>query len=284
MKIYICTISFRHHLLSLEELVRWAAATGFDGIELWGAHARNLVQDHRDARWLAEHGLEVPMISDYLPLDDPLQLEAHALHLVRAATRWGAGKVRTFAGRTSDKEISSEARKAIVAGLSRAARIFDNEGLSLLVETHPGTLADSLDATRALVAEVDHPALGVNFDAIHLWEAGDDPLEAHRLLAPRIRHHHLKNVARRSDLPVFAPENIYNAAGCRRGIVPLMEGAYDYRPLLGTLARDQECPVSLEWFGRDPFHVLAEDCRRLREITGPATQTEPSHHSLRQQA
>ena len=37
MRIALCTISFRHHLVSIGELARFARGHGFDGIELWGS-------------------------------------------------------------------------------------------------------------------------------------------------------------------------------------------------------------------------------------------------------
>ena len=33
IRFHLCTISFRHQLVSLPELATWAGATGFDGIE-----------------------------------------------------------------------------------------------------------------------------------------------------------------------------------------------------------------------------------------------------------
>ena len=38
----LCTISFRHQLMSIEQVADWARAQQFHGIELWGIHARNL--------------------------------------------------------------------------------------------------------------------------------------------------------------------------------------------------------------------------------------------------
>lgn len=69
VKISLCTITFRHQLISLGEIASFARTSGFDGIELWGAHARSL-STHKDkhADWLDDYGLTVPMISDYLPL------------------------------------------------------------------------------------------------------------------------------------------------------------------------------------------------------------------------
>ena len=70
MRVSLCTITFRHHLVSLGEIAAWAQSNDFQGIELWGAHARNLAQQpDRNAEWLDTYGLSVPMISDYLPID-----------------------------------------------------------------------------------------------------------------------------------------------------------------------------------------------------------------------
>ncbi|KXF76408.1 3-dehydroshikimate dehydratase [Paramesorhizobium deserti] len=266
MRLSLCTITFRHHLLSLEDIARWAAANGFQGIELWAVHARNMQHlTDRDAAWMAGFGLSVPMLSDYLPLDDDLATLRHATaDLCRLAGRWGAKKVRTFAGKTGSRDISPEARWRLSARLKEACRIAEDSGCTVLVETHPGTLADTLASTQRLIEEVDHPALAINFDTLHVWEGGDDPLSAHRALLPRIRHYHLKNVRSRADLGVFEPANVYAAAGKRTGMTPLFDGALDYLEFLDALFERDDIDASLEWFGGDCFNVLANDARNLR--------------------
>lgn len=266
MKLSLCTITFRHHLLSLDDLARWAAANGFQGIELWGAHARNMAGDparvpERDAAWLAGFGLSVPMISDYLPLEgDPDALLADASALCRLARRWGARKIRTFAGGSGSRDTPAGRRALIAERLRMVCALAADQGLSLLVETHPKTLADGLEATLALIEAVDHPALRVNFDALHVWEAGDDPVAARRALLPRIGHYHLKNIRSRAELGVFEAANVYAAAGRRDGMVPLFEGAVDYRAFLGELMEEPGAEASLEWFGRNCHDVLRHDC------------------------
>ena len=261
MRLSLCTISFRHHLVSLEDLAVWAAGNGFQGIELWGAHARNMAAvPDRGGDWLAEFGLSVPMVSDYLPLDgDPDALVRKTLDLCRLAQRWGAPKIRTFAGSTGSAETSPERRIFIAERLRTLCGLAADHGLSLLVETHPGTLADSLTSTRALIAAVGHPALKINFDVLHVWEGGDDPVTARRALRPHIGHYHLKNIRARDDLQVFEPANVYAAAGRRDGMVPLFDGAVDYRRFLAELADDPAAEGSLEWFGDDCYTVLRRD-------------------------
>lgn len=265
MKISLCTITFRHHLLSLKEIAAFARANDFQGIELWGAHARNLeTTPIYGAEWLASFSLEAPMLSDYLPVDgDPAEMREKAVALCRLAQRWGAQKIRTFAGARGSAATPEDERARIVARLRDLCAIADDHGLTLLAETHPQTLADSLASTERLVEEIGHPAFGLNFDVLHVWEGGDDPLGARRALAPHIRHYHLKNVRARADLCVFEPANVYAAAGRRDGMTPLMEGAYDFAPILGELAEEGSAEASLEWFGGDCFRVLCADRRAV---------------------
>jgi len=261
MNLAVCTISFRHHLTSIEEVASWAQAQRFQGIELWGAHARNLSpQPQYGADWLHDYGLEVLMLSDYLPLEGtPEALWASLDLLAKLAHRWGARKLRTFAGRISSAEAGRDERRRIVERLRGACERLAERGLLLLVEIHPNTLADNVSSTLRLLAEVEHPALRINFDVLHVWEGGDEPISALALLAPHVSHFHLKNVSSRDRLEVFAPANVYSAAGSRQGMVGLFEGAFDYRTFLAELAGDVRVEASLEWFGDDVYGTLSRD-------------------------
>ncbi|MCJ2044077.1 sugar phosphate isomerase/epimerase [Methylobacterium sp. J-078] len=265
MRLSLCTISFRHHLLSIGEIARFARGSGFDGIELWGVHARNIGPGDHGA-WLAHYGLRVPMLSDYLLLDAPSEALTRSLaELCRLAEIWQAPRLRTFAGSKASAATSTEERALIARRLRSAARTLSDHGLRLLVETHPGTLADTTDSLERLLDEVDHPALKVNFDILHVWEGGDDPRAAHDRLAEHIDYYHLKNVRDRADLSVFEPANVYAAAGRRDGMTGLFDGVLDYAAFLETLHPDAE--GSLEWFGGSCFSVLPADLSGVRRTT-----------------
>lgn len=260
MKLSVCT--FRHHLLNFGEIADWARGNGFDGIELWGAHARGLMRTHPEfgAEWLAAYGLSVPMLSDYLPTDgDAAEIRRRTVELCRIARHWSARKIRTFAGNRPSAGLSRDERRALAGRVGEIAAIVHEHGLRLLVETHPNTLADTVDSTLCMLADARHPGLGVNFDALHVWEGGDDPVLARRTLAVFIEHYHLKNVRARSDLGVFAPQNVYSAAGSRDGMVPLLDGAMDYDGFLSAMLDESDAEASLEWFGDDCFETLARD-------------------------
>lgn len=270
MNISLCTITFRHQLISLAEIANFACESGFDGIELWGAHARNLApQMDKDAEWLAHYGLTVPMISDYLPLEgDDKVLRRKTVELCRLARRWKAKKIRTFAGGKASADTTADERDHLITRLREVATIVESYGIDLLAETHPNTLADTAASTIRLIGEVNHPALAINFDILHVWEAGDDPIALHRSIGEHVQHYHLKNISERRHLHVFSPPNVYSAAGDRTGLTPLLEGAVDYADVLAGIPVMGMADVSLEWFGNDVFRSLHRDCEILRSRFG----------------
>ena len=260
MRINACSVAFRHLSVTAADLARYVAREGFDGLEIWAPHARALADD-----WCAlPMRAPVPMLAGYLPLGlpgfDPD--EAHAL--LDLTRRWGAARLRLFAGGTGSAATPPAAQRAVRDDLARVADMAAARGLSVAIETHPGTLADGVEATLDLLRALDHPAVVVNFDALHVWESGADPVAAFARLAPWVRHLHLKSVTGRDRLSVFAPDNIHDPQGDRRGICPLLEGAPDWRPLLAALPADM--PASLEWFGPKPAATMAADLRALRAL------------------
>lgn len=267
MKLSICTISFRHHLHSMEQLAQFAKTQGFQGIELWGIHAKNLVDEpHYGADWLSSYGLETSMLSDYLPLDAPVsEMMAETERLSALAKRWGTNKIRTFVGKQGSSDTSKKERAELIVRLTMLCDYLESQGQNLLVETHPNTLTDNLPSTMQLLEETNHSSLRVNFDVLHIWESGMNPIVAMKQLRPYISHFHLKNIASRAQLDVFSPNNVYAAAGSREGMVPLFEGAIDYGEFLAEAVSTMEVDASLEWFGSNVMSVLAKDSQEVKK-------------------
>ncbi|MBX2808862.1 MAG: sugar phosphate isomerase/epimerase [Cellvibrionaceae bacterium] len=275
MKLSVCTISFRHQLTSLEQIATWSHQHGFQGIELWGVHAKNLCDfPQYNPQWLNTKNLKVSMISDYLSLQGD---EACAIKkmqdLCALAHFWQVKKIRTFAGDQASVSVNKQQRKKWVQRLQTLCTIAATQGVDLVVETHPNTLADTLESTLALLQEVNHSHLKINFDVIHLWEAGNDPQQAFSRLAPYIVHMHLKNISDHRLLHIFKPANVYAPAGNREAMVSLFEGAFDFQHFLRFVIQQQQLnwqllDVSLEWFGEKVCYTLAKDKGAINALQG----------------
>jgi 3-dehydroshikimate dehydratase len=280
MKLSICTISFRHQLVSIDQLVHWAKANHFQGIELWGVHAKNLSEQpsyNRD--WLAGFGLFTSMISDYLPLQGPETIAFQKVQqLCLLAKHWGATKLRTFAGHLGSHQVSDAERDDITRRMQDICQWTAQHGITLIVEIHPGTLADTMESTVRLLKEVNQPNLKINFDVLHVWESGANPIEAFHLLKQDIEHFHLKNISSAELLSVFSPPNVYSASGSREGLVPLFEGAVDYQAFLEFLMQQPDqtfhhMDASLEWFGDHCKKTLSEDRYKIQQLQQTHTES-----------
>lgn len=266
MKIGLCTISFRHQLVSIDALADWASNNHFDGIELWGAHALNLAEfPHYNAQWLAQKALYVSMLSDYLPLMDDLAALTFKTHqLCRLAIQWNTRKIRTFAGTVGSAQLSAEHFRLLCKRLRYVCDILATYGLQLVIETHPNTFADSLDSVNMLFDSVGSNNMKLNFDVLHVWESNTPLDSALNTWAQHIEHFHFKNVSDTRHLSVFEPNNVYSAAGSREGMVPLFRGILDYKRVIRSIVTCQNHDllnkdVSLEWFGNQCRQVLSED-------------------------
>jgi 3-dehydroshikimate dehydratase len=268
MKLSICTISFRHHLHSIDQLAHFAKTKGFHGIELWGVHAKNMADEiHYGKEWLSSYGLETSMLSDYLPLEAPISdMMAETEMLSSLAERWGTNKIRTFVGKQGSADTSKKERKELVSRLKMICDYLESKGQYLLVETHPNTLTDNLPSTMQLLEETNHERLRVNFDVLHVWESGINPIIALKQLRPYILHFHFKNIASPAQLAVFSPSNVYAASGSRDGMVPLFEGAINYEEFLAKILPIMEVDASLEWFGSNVKSVLEKDVQEVNKV------------------
>lgn len=273
MILSICTISFRHQLISIEHLAQWAKENHFQGIELWGAHAKNLAsQPEFNQEWLAGYGLKITMLSDYLALQaDESELHKQVEELCLLAKHWGAKKIRTFAGALGSEQTSEQAFIWLTDRLRQVCHWLAQHDLTLIIETHPNTYADTVASTKKLLRQVACANLKINFDVLHVWESKADVIPALESLKNFVDHVHLKNVSCEKLLDVFSPANVYSAAGSREGMVPLFEGVVNFHAFINYVSQHPDehirnVEASLEWFGNECKETLARDRYLIRQI------------------
>ncbi|WP_174316122.1 sugar phosphate isomerase/epimerase [Exiguobacterium sp. JMULE1] len=259
MKLALCTISYRHHLRSFNDLIDFASEEHFDAIDIWGVHAEHLRTE--EVERLKSSHLNVSMLSHYLNLDAPMsELLAETKRLSRLATRIGTERIRIFAGNEASHTLSDAKWDQLVYRLKGICRVLDSAGQRLLLEFHPNTATDTVETTIRLLQAINHPACRINFDVLHVIESKADPVEAYFRLASYVDHLHLKTVANVDQFSVFEPTNVYAASGSREGMVPLFEGIVDYHQFFEDVSGHLDhLTASLEWFGPDPDKRLKSD-------------------------
>ena len=273
MILSICTITFRHQLISIEHLAQWAQKNHFQGIELWGTHAKNLAsQPEFNQAWLGEYGLKATMLSDYLALQaNENELRKQVELLCHLAKHWGAKKIRTFAGSLASESTSEQEFILLTNTLRQVCHWMAQHELTLIIETHPNTYADTVASTKKLLRQVACYNLKINFDVLHVWESKTEVVPALDALKNYIVHVHLKNVSSAEFLNVFSPANVYSSSGSREGMVPLFDGVVNYQAFLSHVNQHPDAHIrnveaSLEWFGNDCKETLARDRYLIQQL------------------
>ncbi len=128
-------------------------------------------------------------------------------------------------------------------------------GIMLLLETGQETAVD----LQRFLKELNHPAVGVNFDPANmiLYDKGD-PIEAVRVLAPWIKHVHVKDANRTQTPGTWGAEVPWGdgQVGMRAFLEVLNEIGYE-----GTLAIEREA-------GDDRVGDIRKAVERLASFTG----------------
>ncbi|UJF31865.1 sugar phosphate isomerase/epimerase family protein [Paenibacillus hexagrammi] len=289
MNYYLCSISFRHELASLEDLMNFAQEKGFAGIELWGVHAEAISGGSDPKRiihtldQLQDKGLHVSMISHYVNLlatnHQLPDVIARWRRLIALAKLFRTNRIRIFAGNQPSHTASPEEWSLCAARLRMFSEIAYEAEVWTVIEFHPHTYFDTLQSVHSLLLEANHPGIRVNVDFLHVWESGCDPIDALSVIKPWIGYYHLKNVRDREQLSLFEPDNVYSPNGIRDGLVSLAEGALDYARIIRYLLKEKlNYPAALEWFGDRPFHRLESDVAWLMQLAGqPDTNVIVSH-------
>jgi L-ribulose-5-phosphate 3-epimerase len=134
-----------------------------------------------------------------------------------------------FIDHNDDEKYTTTCRR-----IKSLADIATDNGIMLLMETGQETATE----LSSFLKELDHPAIGINFDPANmiLYDKGD-PIEALKVLAPWIRHVHIKDANRTTAPGTWGTEEVWGTGqvGDQAFLAALKEIEYD-----GTLAIERE--------------------------------------------
>lgn len=109
-----------------------------------------------------------------------------------AAVRLGAGTVIAFGFERFD--APDDARERVAEAFAAAADLVQTVGMRLAIENEPGFWIDTPEASAALMRDVGHPALGLNWDPANLDWGGHRPThDGFRAVLPYLFGLHVKD-------------------------------------------------------------------------------------------
>lgn len=236
----------------LETILRNAVAFGYDTVELRGyldvmdlPTATPFLPENRTetAQRFHEAGLAVCCVSS-----SGVVAQGNIEHVQRhceLAHALGAPVVRIFGGRPESRAQAVENLRAFGDAATEA-------GVALVLETHDDFSTG--ETVAALLSDAAHPAVYSLWDLHHPFRQGEPIEQTHRLLAPTLRHIHIKD----------------GVAG--QGYTLLGEGDVPVFPMLAlALDAGYTGPISLEWEKRwhpeiaDPEVAFPQYAQRVRE-------------------
>ena len=184
---------------SLGELLEPIAAAGFRGLEIWQYHLSSLrAEDCEELPGrLQSLGLRAVALGAYpqFHLEGQQAAAEQSLldRLVADAARLGCAAFKIFPGRVASADADDELWQLSAERMSRLAEALDRHDIVLTLETHGGTLCDSLDGTLRLLDSLRGCAnVGICFQP-YLEDDTEAATAAFDTLATRVRHLHLQN-------------------------------------------------------------------------------------------
>ncbi len=261
VRLGLCSISALDRPLSAAAAL--AAAHGLDGLEVTARppHLDPNAADEtlRDAgRTVREAGVGVIAYGSYLGRPDRLGA-AVAAREARVAELLETPLLRVWADCVPD--APDEGFAAITATLRAACDAAADAGITVVVERHVGSFADTPERIERLFEAVARPNFALNYqvvDGLPQRLAAAQPDDARRLV-PLARYYHLKNVQPAAD-----------GVGPMPPGASLASGVLDYRAILGAaFAAGYRGPLTIEFLSFEPLSIeqkLAADVAWLRGV------------------
>lgn len=191
MKLGLVSISFRGH--SPEELINAVKAAGLECIE-WGSDVHAPCGDEENLRKIAAMqeaaGISCCSYGTYFKLgkDRPGTL----LSYIRGAKCLGTDILRLWCGTKGSAQYTPEEMEALYRDCREAAKLAEENGVTLCMECHNNTVTDRKESALALMKAVDSKAFRMYWQPNQKYSA-EENLACASLLAPFVYHIHVFN-------------------------------------------------------------------------------------------
>lgn len=158
----LVSVTFRQ--LSPFEIVNLVKQAGLDSIE-WGGDIHiphgDIARAREVGKITADAGLKVACYGSYYRLgqDENTPFD----EILETALACGAPLIRVWAGSKKSIDADESCRESVIADARRICDAAQSAGISITVEHHCDTLADTVASSLRLMKEVDHSAIRINW-------------------------------------------------------------------------------------------------------------------------
>jgi sugar phosphate isomerase/epimerase len=186
--------------MQVRQWVDIASSLGLDGVEWYAGFLEMQNQDNwRPLRSLVEdRGLMIPMLCcspDFTHPDASFRQQQieQELRWIDMAAEMGASYCRVLSGQRRPELTRAQGIEYAVQCIEACLPHAEQQNVTLIIENHYKDdfwkypeFAQKLDIFCDLVARIDHPNFGVNYDPSNTFLAGEDPLELLRRVCTRV--------------------------------------------------------------------------------------------------
>jgi len=155
----LCSITFRK--LTPHEIINLCVKSKIQAIE-WGGDVHVPHGDLSTARLVRKEteaaGLQVSAYGSYYRCDED---QVRFQEVLASAKELGTSVIRIWAGNKGSADAAQEERIATATAIRQAVGSAKEEGITVALEYHGGTLTDTMESTHQLLQEVHHPDLKI---------------------------------------------------------------------------------------------------------------------------
>ncbi|HEX2471152.1 MAG TPA: sugar phosphate isomerase/epimerase family protein [Nitrososphaera sp.] len=221
IKLAFSTNAFKRY--SLEDSIREIARVGYSGVEILcdipHAYAPTFKDDQVRSlkKTLALSNMQISNLNaftlyaigdTYHPswIDDSREVRIeHTIECIRLAKRIGAKHLSTEPGgpvaplpssQQQQHQDISRLEKIFLDGLTRVAKMAEEEDIKVLIEPEPGLLIENSRQFKNFVTKnINSKYFRLNFDIGHFYCVNEDPAKVVYELSDYIEHFHLADIA-----------------------------------------------------------------------------------------
>lgn len=266
MKAGIATIAFRNY--DVFTALDMAGQVGFAGVEIWGKppHTPEGVDEEHLRRIkdrARSNGLKIPIFGSYVNPSWP-EFEEKSAQAIKIAGRLAAKIIRIWAGNKEPHEADESLWMQTAKALKEFALRAEDNGLTLAIEMHSGTLCLTPEGAMRLLEMADAPNLKLNYQ---VGDFADSNVE--------------RDIAMIGDHIAMIHAQNFKFSSCRPGTLIrslISEGLVNYDTVLSALAkRGFDGYVEVEFLKDEEISEdamldsLKKDAQYLLELTAKHT-------------